>query len=525
MATNDKTLVRVYNTMSHIFISYSKKDIAFARHLRALLEAEGFAVWMDEAKLVPSQRWWRTIESNIKSAAAFVIVMSPNAAESDWVEREILYAERPSLNKPIFPILLEGEVWGRLANIQAQDMTAGTSARLSPTFIDALKQVAPINSGIQPPPPLPVAAIPATRQSAQQSRRPVIMGAAIGVVIVIAIVSVFGIVNLINNQKSLATATSAPTQAVVVPTNLPTATIVTAVPIATNTPSLPTIDTAAINQTATALMKPTQIPVAGNKIAFSSNRDGYYEIYMMNADGSDQKRITTNEWNDFMGNWSPDGTRLVMSSDVEGNREIFTINVDGTDLKRLTTNTTNDYSPMWSPDGSKIVFISERDRARDIYVMNADGSNQQRLTSTAEDKSDPSWMPDGSKILYSWVNNNNADIYIMNTDGSNPTRLTTTATQEISPVLSPDGSQIAYVNDSNIWVMNANGTGQKMLTEKHGLNWYPQWSPDGKRITFSSDKEGHWDIYVMNADGTNITRLTKVASDNMVSVWQPMSKP
>jgi len=101
--------------MGHLFISYSKKDIAFARHLRQRLEAQGFAVSIDEQILDPGERWWREIEKSITAADAVIVVMSPNSAASDWVERELLYAER--LRKPIFPVLLAGESWSRLANI------------------------------------------------------------------------------------------------------------------------------------------------------------------------------------------------------------------------------------------------------------------------------------------------------------------------------------------------------------------------------------------------------------------------
>src|ERR1700690_3000853 len=93
-------------SMAHIFISYSKKDIFFARHLRDLLQDNGFAVWMDETKLIPSERWWPTIERNIESCGAFIVIMSPNSKESDWVEREILVAEKKANRKPIFPVLL-----------------------------------------------------------------------------------------------------------------------------------------------------------------------------------------------------------------------------------------------------------------------------------------------------------------------------------------------------------------------------------------------------------------------------------
>lgn len=131
--------------MSHIFISYSKQDIDFARYLRALLESEGFAVWMDEARLQPSARWWKSIEQNVETCAAFVVVMSPTAAESDWVEREILLAEK--LKRPLYPVLLAGDAWSRLANIQYEDMRAGLRAKLSRHFVNALRARLPGKPG------------------------------------------------------------------------------------------------------------------------------------------------------------------------------------------------------------------------------------------------------------------------------------------------------------------------------------------------------------------------------------------
>jgi iron(II)-dependent oxidoreductase len=126
--------------MAHIFISYSKLDIDFARHLRGMLEREGFDVWMDESDLSPSVHWWPNIERAIRGCGAFIIIMSPNAKESEWVEREILLAESPRNDRPIFPILLAGEVWSRLANIEYEDMTAGLHSRLAPDFLDGLRR-------------------------------------------------------------------------------------------------------------------------------------------------------------------------------------------------------------------------------------------------------------------------------------------------------------------------------------------------------------------------------------------------
>jgi hypothetical protein len=123
--------------MSHVFISYSKQNIDFARYLRALLEAEGCPVWMDEVRLQPSARWWKEIEESVTACTACVVIMSPEAAESDWVEREILLAEK--LKRPLFPVLLAGEAWSRLANIQFEDMREGLRAKPSDRFLDGLK--------------------------------------------------------------------------------------------------------------------------------------------------------------------------------------------------------------------------------------------------------------------------------------------------------------------------------------------------------------------------------------------------
>lgn len=140
--------------MAHVFISYSKQDIDFARHLRRLLVAQGFSVWLDESRLAPSSRWWTEIESNIERSAALIVIMSPHARDSDWVEREILYAER--LNKPIFPVLLAGEDWPRLANLQYADMRDGLNAALPPSLAARLATVTgPLtrqSADIAPPP-------------------------------------------------------------------------------------------------------------------------------------------------------------------------------------------------------------------------------------------------------------------------------------------------------------------------------------------------------------------------------------
>ena len=110
----------------------------------------------------------------------------------------------------------------------------------------------------------------------------------------------------------------------------------------------------------------------GTQIAFESNRDGDYEIYVMAADGSQPTRLTRNSARDRSPAWSPDGTQIAFESDRDGNGEIYVMAADGSQPTRLTRNSASDGLPAWSPDGTQIAFHSYRDGNQEIYVMAAE---------------------------------------------------------------------------------------------------------------------------------------------------------
>jgi hypothetical protein len=157
----------------------------------------------------------------------------------------------------------------------------------------------------------------------------------------------------------------------------------------------------------------------------------------MNADGSDQIRLT-NDWGiDWAPAWSPDGTKITFIRGFLASSEIYLMNADGSNQTRLTTDRFFDAGPAWSPDGSRLAFSSGRDGNLEIYVMDADGTGQIRLTTDPGPDSAPAWSPDGTKIAFTDRFGSRAAIYVMNADGSGRTSLTNNAAADYDPSWQP----------------------------------------------------------------------------------------
>jgi Tol biopolymer transport system component len=168
-----------------------------------------------------------------------------------------------------------------------------------------------------------------------------------------------------------------------------------------------------------------------------SDRDGNPEIYVMNADGSGQTRLTNNAAEDHYPAWSPDDTKIAFTSHRDGNYEIYVMNADGSGQTNLSNNPASESSANWSPDGSKITFTSTRDGNFEIYVMNADGSGQTNLSNNSAFDGEPAWSPDGTKIVFDSSRDGNPEIYMMNADGSGQANLSNNPASEDTPDWQP----------------------------------------------------------------------------------------
>jgi len=176
----------------------------------------------------------------------------------------------------------------------------------------------------------------------------------------------------------------------------------------------------------------------GLRLVFNSDHDDEPtdtpDLWGMDLDGTNLvEYVDRPPTADFNGQWSPDGKRILFVSDRDGNYNLYVIGADGTGLKRLTSHRAADYNPCWSPDGSMIAFASDRSGNLDVYVMDSDGSNVVRLTTSSGYDAAPAWSPAGDRIVFESDRAGHSDLWIINADGSNPIQLTDDEAADIHP--------------------------------------------------------------------------------------------
>jgi Tol biopolymer transport system component len=230
------------------------------------------------------------------------------------------------------------------------------------------------------------------------------------------------------------------------------------------------------------------------KLAFSALRSAkeQYEIYTMDLIDGNISQLTKNGFADIAPSWSPDGKKIVYSSNVNGNYALFSMNADGSAQTQIhLAKGVDETQPVWSPDGTKIAYQSNAFGDFDIFVLTLGSSTEAlRLTTGDTQETQPSWSPDGLKIGFVSNSYINFDIYVMDLDGKNVTQLTKNRAYDSSPVWSPNGQQIAFISKRDpdqhfqLFVMNADGSNETQLTTGDFIVHSPAWSPDGKTIAF-----------------------------------------
>jgi len=309
-------------------------------------------------------------------------------------------------------------------------------------------------------------------------------------------------------------------------------------------------------------------------IAFSSTRDDpavnppllATEIYLIDPDGTNARRLTDNNAADFMAKLSPDGKRIVFDSNrarVAGEplntSDLFLMKADRKDQSLMTRGS----SATWSPDGKYIAFhrsasglglpinpdAGAATTDSDIFVLRLpddDEPIEEPINVTNSDgkiDDDPDWSPDGTKIVFTRKPDTDLpterpfyypsqEIYVLNLETGLVEQLTHNDFEERGPAWSPDGTRLVFlcrigpadaagVPTFEICTMDADGTNLTGLTFNSVLEGTPTWSPDGQKIAFHRNVSGPQSsqLFVMNANGTDQTQLTFPPGINLLAAW------
>ena len=268
------------------------------------------------------------------------------------------------------------------------------------------------------------------------------------------------------------------------------------------------------------------------KIVFTSRRDGNFEIYSMNPDGSDQINLTQHRAKDSAPVWSPTGEQILFTSDRGGVDDLYLMDPDGTNVRQVFKKLIGREFPTWSPDGKALAY--HRFHTLSIYTASIDGKDEKELT----DGLWPTWSSNGSEIAFmagkfAWADNGNlivpqVRVQIINLQTHVEEALLPGEIQMFDPTWAPDSAQIAFSwrgkavgGTMGIHVVNRDGSGlRKLIDPENGTAAFnPTWSPDGNALIYNKGTGGVRDLFKITLDGGVPKQLTHRWGDNFNADW------
>ncbi len=274
------------------------------------------------------------------------------------------------------------------------------------------------------------------------------------------------------------------------------------------------------------------------KVVFTSRRDGNFEIYLMNPDGSDQINLTQHRARDSAPVWSPTGEQILFTSDRGGIEELYLMDADGTNAHQVFKKLIGREFPTWSPDGKALAY--HRFHTFSIYTASIDGKDEEELT----DGLWPAWSSNGAEIAFmagkfAWAENGNLRIpnvrvQIINLQTHVEEELLLGGIWMFDPAWSPDSTQIAFASDDTIekgekvghtigiYIVNRDGGGLRKVIDagdRPAAVFNPTWSPDGNELIYNKGVGGVRDLFKVALEGGVPEQLTHRQGDNFNADW------
>lgn len=268
--------------------------------------------------------------------------------------------------------------------------------------------------------------------------------------------------------------------------------------------------------------------IARSRIAFVSEKGGGKELFVMDYDGYNPRRVTFDESLNLAPSWSPDKLRLVfVTYRGGGDPQIQELDLTTGKRRTLVALPGLNITPEWAPSGEELAFATTKDGNAEIYKVDKTGRRLERLTNHWAADLAPTWSPTGREIAFTSDRGGTPQIYLMSAEGTGVRPLTYKdrhGTYNTAAAWSPKGNWIAYVcrDDQRILklcLISPDGQQWRQLTSGSSSDESPSWAADGRHVAFSSTRNGKRDIYMINVDGTGLERLTANGTYNDDPAW------
>ena len=264
------------------------------------------------------------------------------------------------------------------------------------------------------------------------------------------------------------------------------------------------------------------------QIAFSApSGAGRKDIYVMDYDGANLRKLTDDGSQNILPAWSPSGDRVAFTSFLRGNPDLYTVAIGGGRPRKVSDRPGVNMGAAFSPDGSKIACTLSQDGNSEIYALGTDGSILRRLTNaTAFIDTSPAWSPDGTELAFVSNRHGSPQIWMMDATGGNPRRVTMVGTYNQEPAFCPRCATptLAFTARDeraafDVFTIDLKTRQLTRVTENQGNNEHPSWAPNGRALAVASSRGGIW---VITADGKQQRQVYKGPAST--PTWGPARK-
>jgi TolB protein len=268
--------------------------------------------------------------------------------------------------------------------------------------------------------------------------------------------------------------------------------------------------------------------ISQTQIAFLMQESAGKEIYLIDFDGHNLRRLTQDHTVNLSPAWSPDAKWLMYTSYAARNPDLIMIDTSGQQRQTIHRLPGLNAAPAWSPDMQSIALVLSRDQNSEVYILNKN-RQLERLTRHYNIDTSPTWSPDGKKIAFTSDRSGTGapQIYIMDSikgDRSQVTRISFGSGYNDNPAWSPNGDKIAYTSREGrkfqIRIYDLNTHKSQLLTSGFGSSEQPSWSPDGRFIIYRKRENNRYNLFIQKFGSGEARQLT-FSGKGHSPAWSP----